>query len=94
MLKREYGASVQALLYRIGDLEILPPTTCSKMWGRLKKQGLLEREMGEVLPAEQAHFFQHRVYRAVAEGVIGDGKGAELLGIPVSQLRHCRHQAC
>lgn len=94
MLKHEYGVSVQALLYRIGDLNILPSATCRKMWGLLRKQGLYDQEMGEVLPAEQAHFFQHRVYRAVAEGVVGDSKGAELLGIPLSEMRRCRYQEC
>ena len=94
LLKREVGASVQALLYRIGDLGILPFTTRQQMWRRLKKQGLFEEELGDLYPPEQTHLFMHRVYRAVAEGLIGDGKGAELLGIPVSELRRCRHQEC
>ena len=94
LLKAEYGMSVQGLLYRAGDLEILPVPARRAMWNFLRNNGLYDKELGESYPPEETRLFKQRVYRAMAEDLIGDSKAAELLGIPLSELRQCRHMEC
>jgi Zn-dependent peptidase ImmA (M78 family) len=94
LLKAEYGMSVQGLLYRAGDLSILSQNASKQMWGFLRSNGLYAKELGEPLPPEQSRLFKQRVYRALAEGLIGDSKAAELMGIPLVELRRCRHMEC
>lgn len=94
LLKAEYGMSVQGLLYRAGDLGILSQAASREMWAFLRNNDLYDKELGERYPPEQTRLFKQRVYRAVAEDLIGDSKAAELLGIPLSELRQCRHREC
>ncbi|MDH5784781.1 MAG: XRE family transcriptional regulator [Chromatiales bacterium] len=94
LLKAEYGMSVQGLLYRAGDLNILSQNARKQMWGFLRRNGLYDKELGDPLPPEQTRLFKQRIYRALAEGLIGDSKAAELLGMPLIELRKCRHMEC
>ena len=94
LLKAEYGMSVQGLLYRAGDLEILNQSAGQQMWTFLRSNGLYDKEIGDPVPPEHSYLFRHRVYRALAEGIIGDGKASELLGISLADLRKCRHEEC
>lgn len=94
LLKAEYGMSVQGLLYRAGDLEILSQGASRGMWTFLRNNNLYDKELGEPYPPEQTRLFKQRVYRAMAEELIGESKAAELLGIPLIELRQCRHMEC
>ncbi|MFU8832821.1 MAG: helix-turn-helix domain-containing protein [Wenzhouxiangella sp.] len=94
LLKAEYGLSVQSLLHRVEDLGILPVTACKAIRNFLKHNALYDKELGDKIPAEQTRLFRQRVYRALAEELIGESKAAELLGIPLIDLRQCRHMEC
>lgn len=94
LLKAEYGMSVQGLLYRACDLGILSQQSSRYMWSFLRKNGLFDKEIGEFYPAEKTRLFEQRIYRSLAEDLIGESKAAELLGIPLFELRKCRHMEC
>ena len=94
LLKAEYGMSVQGLLYRAGDLEILSQSASRSMWTFLRNNNLYDKELGERYPAEQTRLFKQRVYRAMAEDLIGESKAAALPGIPLIELRPCRQMEC
>ncbi len=91
LLKAEYGLSAQGLLYRARDLRILTQQRFGQMYGWLRKNGLLRKELGDPLLPEKPRLFEQRVYRALAEDLIGDSKAAELLGISLVELRKCRY---
>ncbi len=86
-LKHEFGLSIAAWSYRARDLGILDKTTHGKYWGYLRKNGWHLKEPGKQYPSEQSLLLKIRVYRALAEDLLGESKAAELLGIPVSELR-------
>ena len=55
------------------------------------RKGWDKCEPGTPLPPEHPRFFEHLVYRALAEDYIGESKAAELLGMSVHDF-HARRQ--
>lgn len=89
-LKMEYGLSMQACLYRAGDLEIINQNTLRKTWKLFSRMGWRTREPGDPCRREQTLLFGQLVYRALGEGIIGESKAAELLGVPLARFRRER----
>lgn len=86
LLKHEYGISMAAILYRAKDLEIISDNY-HKSWSIcFRKQGWHKREPDMPYASEQTHRFKQLVYHAVAEGIISESKGAELLDVSVFDL--------
>ena len=85
--KKEYGISIQAILYRLRDLEIISKAEMSKWYAIMNKNGWRTKEPGGAIPLEETNWFESRVYRAYAEEHIGQSKSAELLGISLSEFR-------
>jgi Zn-dependent peptidase ImmA (M78 family) len=83
LIKRAYGISMSGIIVRAKQVGIVTDVYC-KQWmiGRNAK-GWNKREPGEPLPPEAPHQFEHLVYRALAEDIIGESKAAELLGMSV-----------
>ncbi|HPE78552.1 MAG TPA: helix-turn-helix domain-containing protein [Gammaproteobacteria bacterium] len=94
LLKAEFGLSIAGWTYRARDLGILNKTTHGKYWGFLRKRGWDKQEPGNAYPSEHSRLFEIRVYRALAEDWVGESRAAELLGIPVAELRACRNMEC
>ncbi|NNN23391.1 helix-turn-helix domain-containing protein [Pseudomonas nitroreducens] len=90
LLKQEYGISMQGCLYRAADLEIIPPSTRERLFIVFGKQGWRKREPGNAYRQESTLLFQQLVYRALGEGIVGESKAAELLGVPVFQFHQAR----
>lgn len=86
LLKRKYGLSMQAWIYRARDLEIISHAAAARLFQRFRQNGWHRREPGSQLPAEQPLRMQRLVYRLLAEDLISRSRAQELLGNPVQQL--------
>lgn len=90
MLKHEFGLSMAACLYRSSDTAILSPDVTKSLYQQFAIRGWRKQEPKAPYPQEQTLLFKQLVYRALAEGWIGESKAAELLGIPLSRFHHER----
>ncbi|MFF7706253.1 ImmA/IrrE family metallo-endopeptidase [Pseudomonas sp. NPDC007930] len=90
LLKLEYGLSMQACLYRAADAGIISQGVRERMFMQFSGRGWRKKEPGEPYRQEVTFLFQQLVYRALGEGILGESKAAELLGIPVFQFHQAR----
>lgn len=94
LLKQEYGLSMAGWTYRARDAGVLDKTTHGKYWGYMRKHGWHKREPDPQYPSEASRLFEKRIYHALAEDWVGESRAAELLGIPLAELRACRNMEC
>jgi Zn-dependent peptidase ImmA (M78 family)/DNA-binding XRE family transcriptional regulator len=80
LLKHEYGLSMNAWLYRVGDLGILTATAYEQAWRLFGVRGWRQLEPGPAYPSEKPKLFEQLVFRALAEDLVSESKAAELLG--------------
>ena len=91
LLKLEYGLSMAACLYRCKSLGIINEAVLDRMWRERSKRGWRKVEPGDdSYPKEATQLFNQLVYHAVAEDIISESKGAELLRMPVATFRRSR----
>lgn len=89
-LKERFGVSIQALTYRCKDLGIIKQSVFKELFDVFEQRGWRKEPFEE--PAkmdpglEEPKRFERLCYRALTEGVIGDSRAAELLGISIRQL--------
>lgn len=81
-LKQEYGISMRAIVYRAKDLAIISEHYHKTLNIIFNKKGWQKQEP-ILYPSENTHLFKQLVYRAVAEEIISQSKGAQLLGLSV-----------
>jgi len=86
-LKMAYGLSMNAWLYRAKDLGILSPSRYQAMARYFRSKGWHKQEPCGEYPQEEPKLFHQLVYHALAEELIGESKAAELLRIPLTELR-------
>ena len=93
-LKRLFGVSVQALVYRCRDLGIINEALFRRLFQNMSRQGWRSPPYREpqAIPREEPTRFERLCSRALAENVISEAKAAELLGISVREL-HERMEA-
>ena len=77
-LKWRFGLSIQAILYRLKDLEIITDAHCKHWWIEINKLGWKKREPIEI-PAEKPKRFYLQVYRALSEALVGEEEANRLL---------------
>ena len=89
-LKARYGVSLQALTYRCKDLGIIRPATYRRLFDHFDEEGWRRPPFKEpfFIPAEREapKRFRRLCFRAMSEGLIGEGRAAELLGTTVHAL--------
>lgn len=90
MLKHEFGLSMAGCLFRLKDTAIIDQATFTRLWQQFSANRWRTLEPGDAVPAEQTILFKQLVYRALAEGWIGESKAAELLGMPLSRFQRER----
>jgi Zn-dependent peptidase ImmA (M78 family) len=86
-LKKVFGVSVQMITYRCRELNIITEETYRALFSQYKAWGWRKPpyEPNKIDPEEPRRF--HRLcLRALAEGLITETKGAELLGMTLPQL--------
>lgn len=89
-LKRRFGVSVQAIAFRCKDLGIIDQKAFSALFRLFAQHGWRTPpfEEPECIPPteEEPKRFERLCFRALAEGVIGDSRAAELLSMSVREL--------
>lgn len=80
LLKKKYGMSMAAWIYRAKDLGILSEYDAKRMWRSFRSRGWHKEEPGEPLPVEEPTRLRRLTWRLVAEDVISRPRAAELLG--------------
>lgn len=90
LLKQEFGLSMQACLYRAADLNIISAPLRQRMFMEFSKNRWRKIEPGQPYRQETTLLFQQLVYRALGEGLVGESKAAELMGMPVTQFHQAR----
>jgi Zn-dependent peptidase ImmA (M78 family) len=89
-LKERFGVSMQALAFRCKDLGIINQAAFGRLFAVFTERGWRRAPYAE--PAtmkpelEEPRRFERLCYRALAEGVIGESRAAELLGITAREL--------
>ena len=87
-LKALFKVSVQAITYRLKDLQIIAEPLFKRLFDEYERRGWRKPpfdEPGAVKP-EKPERFTRLCYRAVSEGAISEAKAAELLGVNVREL--------
>ncbi|CAN1210433.1 HTH cro/C1-type domain-containing protein [Tumidithrix helvetica PCC 7403] len=90
-LAHYYGVSVQALIYRLEDMKLLPVGT----WDRLRDRGLkvrkVQQEMGLEAIVQRTDMapihYQHLAIEALDQGLITEGRFAKLLDVDRLEAR-------
>ncbi|HNH81475.1 MAG TPA: XRE family transcriptional regulator [Acidobacteriota bacterium] len=86
-LKKLFGLSIQALIYRMKDLGIISDGLFTDLFVDLSKRGWRKEEPKPV-PRLESNRFNRLCLRAVAEGAISPSKGAELLDVSIEQVEN------
>ena len=85
-LKKTYGLSMGGWLHRAKDLGILSDARYKDMYKVFGMRGWTRTEPGVPYPREEPKLFQQLVFRALAEDLISESKGAELLRVPLKRF--------
>ena len=87
-LKRIFGVSVQALVYRCRETGIFSNVLFRQFFEEFKRRGWSRPPFREpnAMECEEHRRFQRLCFRALSEGAISEAKAAELLGISAREL--------
>jgi Zn-dependent peptidase ImmA (M78 family)/DNA-binding XRE family transcriptional regulator len=78
LLKRQYGISIQAIIMRAKDLDIISESYCKQFFFYMNQMGWKVNEPVEYLGSEESHRFEQLLFRALGEELISMSKAAEL----------------
>lgn len=90
LLKKHFGVSMQALIYRARDLGIISESTMRQLFISFSRSGWRKREPGE-LPLEEPTLWRQLVTRARNEGVITQEE-AKRWGVEESEVDKTFHE--
>jgi Zn-dependent peptidase ImmA (M78 family) len=79
ILKKIFGISIQALLFRLRDLDIISQTSFSN-WYRIINKNNWKKNEPMPMKEETSHWFEKNVLHAFSEGLISSDEAACLLG--------------
>lgn len=90
-LAHHYGVSVEALVYRLEEMELLP----SRTWNRLRDRGLKVRKVQQELGLKEIPqrtdmaplHYQHLAIEALDQGLITEGRFADFLNVDRLEAR-------
>jgi Zn-dependent peptidase ImmA (M78 family) len=86
LLKRKYGLSMQAWIYRARDLGIIPESKANALFKIFSSKGWRQVEPGDPMPPELPRRFERLVMGALADGLISEPRASEVLGMPVKDF--------
>ena len=84
LLKKLFGMSIQALLFRMRDLGIINESTYTWSCIQVNRMGMRKKEAGELL-REEPQWLKRNVLRAVSEGALPRDEAERLLGEPLEE---------
>jgi Zn-dependent peptidase ImmA (M78 family) len=82
LLKRQYGMSIQALVRRLRDLEIITESYYRQWCVDINRLGWRKHEPLE-MPPEQPQWLRRSALHAFAEGLISQAEAAAMIGEPL-----------
>lgn len=82
ILKKIFGISIQALLFRLKDLEIISQTSFSN-WYRIINKNNWKKNEPMPIKEETSHWFEKNVLHAFSEGLISSDEAVRLLGVDI-----------
>lgn len=85
-LKGIFGISIQAIMVRAMNLQIISAATYKSFFIKAKKNGWHKEEPGQYVGREKANRFKQLVLHGAAENAITFSKAAELLNISLSEF--------
>ena len=87
-LKKYFGLSVQAIVYRCKDLRIINYKTYQNLYREFAQRGWLKPPYPEpeLIDHEETHRFKRLCFRALSEEIISKEKAAELLNMTSDQI--------
>lgn len=85
-IQREYGISMTAIVIRAYQVGIITKSTYEITMKWMSGSGLRTDSPSEITP-EKTHLLEQLTFRAVAEEEIGVSKAAELLEMPLMEVR-------
>jgi Zn-dependent peptidase ImmA (M78 family)/transcriptional regulator with XRE-family HTH domain len=89
-LKRRFGVSLQAIAHRCHDLRIIGDSAHRQLFREFSRRGWRKPPYKEpgALPShvEEPKRMERLCFRALSEGLIGESRGAEILGLTVREL--------
>jgi len=86
-LKKQYGISMQAVVMRAKDLNILSDLYCKQFFFMVKQMGWKVNEPIEYIGEEQSGRFEQLLFRALAEELISMSKAAALSNQSLAEFR-------
>lgn len=84
LLKKLFGMSIQALLFRLRDLKIINDSAYKWACIQVNRMNMRLKEPGE-LPREEPQWLKRNVLRALSEGVIPHDEAERLIGEPLEE---------
>jgi hypothetical protein len=85
LLKRRYGISLQALVYRLRDLGVITDNHAAALWAEINARGWKMHEPDEMEP-ERPSWALRATLRALAEGLISAEEAGLTPGAPAMAL--------
>lgn len=86
-IKKEVGASIQAILYRAKELAIITPNYFKSFMTYLSSKGMRTNEPWKLTEKEEPHRFKQLLFRAIGEEIISTSKAAALANMKLADLR-------
>ncbi|MFN8864730.1 MAG: helix-turn-helix domain-containing protein [Flavobacteriales bacterium] len=88
-LQEKYGVSIQAIVYKMKDIGLLPENQLKVFYQRLNANSVFKAEIDQerFKGSEYSNRFNSLVHHALAEEVISTSKASALLGVPLSHLK-------
>jgi Zn-dependent peptidase ImmA (M78 family) len=88
-LKKIFKVSIQAIVYRCKDLNIISQSSFSHLFQEFTRLGWRNPPYPEPLPldSEKSDRFERLCYRALKEKAASEDKVSDLLGIPIEKIR-------
>ncbi len=87
LLKEEYGISMQAIIYRAKNLNIISEHHFKQQMITFSRLGIRKNEPGEFCGKEHSNRFLQLILRGVAEEVISTSKAASLYNVKLAEFR-------
>ncbi|MDP4173816.1 MAG: XRE family transcriptional regulator [Bacteroidota bacterium] len=85
-IKEEYGISLQAIIRRAFDLEIITSSKYREVCIKFSKNGWTKNEPGKYIGEENPKRFKKLLSRALAEGIITVSKAAALANVGLDKM--------
>lgn len=90
LLKKDYGMSMMAIIYRAADLGIISDMTRKNLFMHFSINKWRSCEPGDRYPSETTSLFVQLVFRGLGENILSESKAAELLGMSLINFHDVR----